>query len=72
MSDRLADLEKTLAIGKPAGGGLGAASPQQEERVAGRGTCSRGDILVQKGSSSQYFSEIILSNVMKEVRACNA
>jgi hypothetical protein len=30
---------------------------------------SREDVVIQKGSSSQYFNEILLSRVIEEVRS---
>lgn len=77
MSSRIAELEKSLANAKeldPI-----TPSPHWSEPVASSGQLknalysgpsdhrSRGDIVVQKGSSSQYFNEILLSRVINEV-----
>ncbi|CAN8103418.1 unnamed protein product [Discula destructiva] len=79
MASRLADLEKTVVRAKefsPVN-----EQPQRDAHVANKpgpmenalyagppGHGARGDILVQKGSSSQYFNEMLISKVMKEER----
>lgn len=81
MSSRISDLEKTLhqvREGAPAANGASSAQTADPPCVAGQlkdamyaGAAShrtRPDVIVQKGSSSQYFNEIILSRVIKEVR----
>lgn len=77
MSSRIAELEKSLAKAKDSG--PTTPSPHWTESVASSGQLknalysgpsedsSRGDIVVQKGSSSQYFNEILLSRVIDEV-----
>lgn len=77
MSSRISDLEKTLSKAKdpkPL-----TPCPQWNEPVTSTGQLknalysgpsnnrSRGDIVVQKGSSSQYFNEILLSRVINQV-----
>lgn len=80
MSSRISDLEKALTKGKDSKD-LDPLTPfsQSSERVATPSLLanalysgplhhrSRGDIVIQKGSSSQYFNEILLSRVLKEV-----
>lgn len=77
MSSRIAELEKSLAKAKESD--PITPSPHRSESVASsdqlkNALCSgpsdhrsRGDIVVQKGSSSQYFNEILLSRVINEV-----
>lgn len=77
MSSRIAELEKSLAKAKESD--PITPSSHWSESVASSGQLknalysgpsdhrSRGDILVQKGSSSQYFNEILLSKVINEV-----
>lgn len=74
MSSRIADLEKTLTTQARAGVTAHAAHPPvlaaDAQGAAGPSSNrSRPDIIVQKGSSSQYFNEIILSRAIKEVRS---
>jgi hypothetical protein len=42
-----------------------SAGETQSGTLSGR---SREDVVVQKGSSSQYFNEILFSRVIEEVR----
>lgn len=77
MSSRIAELEKSLAKAKDSE--PTTPSPHWADSVANPGqlknalysgpseNSSRGDIVVQKGSSSQYFNEILLSRVIDEV-----
>jgi len=44
-----------------------SAKPARETRPGNLSEKSREDIVVQKGSSSQYFNEILLSRVIEEV-----
>ncbi|KAM5527623.1 fungal specific transcription factor [Fusarium oxysporum f. sp. phaseoli] len=81
MASRIADLEKTLVKvnGTAEGHGQSPQTPvsvsegaltvtpyHTEDRRDARG--GEG-VLVQKGSSSQYFNEILLSKVIEEVRS---
>lgn len=80
MSSRIADLEKTLttqasheATAQPVHTAHTNYSPVHaaDAHTSAAGSSSnrsRPDIIVQKGSSSQYFNEIILSRAIKEVR----
>lgn len=81
MTSRISDLEKTLHEVKDGAAAANKSSTQvttDSASVAGQlkdamyaGPSShrtRPDVIVQKGSSSQYFNEIILSRVIKEVR----
>lgn len=77
MSSRISDLERTLA--KAQESNSSSPCPQWNESVTTTGQLknalysgpsddrSRGDIVIQKGSSSQYFNEILLSRVIDEV-----
>lgn len=78
MSSRISDLEKALAKTKDPD--CLTKSSQWNESGTTTGQLknalhpvepsddrSRGDIVVQKGSSSQYFNEILLSRVIDEV-----
>lgn len=81
MSSRLADLEKTLT--DPRGSRSVTASPQDDQNLATSSRLQnalysgppsngpRGDVLVQKGSASQYFNEILISRVITDVRRRN-
>lgn len=80
MSSRLADLEKNLVKSSessesslpPSWGQPVATSRHQLKNAANSvpqsNNGSRGDIVVQKGSASQYFNEILISRAMNEVR----
>lgn len=76
MASHIASLEKSLARatrGKERASRSGLKSPVLESPVAPPVDASEGrersreDILVQKGSSSQYFNEILLSRVIEKV-----
>lgn len=83
MATRLASLEKTLAQtsdgaeshrSSPRDAVLESVRSSPYERPATATPCSSvdrrrsgDDILVQKGSSSQYFNEILLTKVIEEV-----
>lgn len=80
MSSRILELEKTLMLARESK--ANAEEPEPEPTAAATsapppvvknalysghlGHRSR-DILVEKGSESQYFNEILLSRVIKEV-----
>lgn len=74
MSSRIADLEKTLATARSEETPRQATPSIESEDIPSHlknalyyGRRSRQDVLIQKGSSSQYFNEIMFSRVIKEV-----
>ena len=79
MASRIASLESSLARARE-NGAFGRTAPTPEATASSpseRSTTTvhssnqnhrcREDILVQKGSSSQYFNEVLLSRVIEEV-----
>lgn len=72
MASRIASLEKNLAhVGKetpvpytPVSDAKSSPSPIRAEK--------RDDVLVQEGSSDQYFNEVIFSRAIEEVRDGNS
>lgn len=73
MATRISSLEKSLAQAQRQQPGPEITEPNRKpsrpkaglpSNFSGR---SREDILVQKGSSSQYFNEVFLSRVIEEV-----
>lgn len=71
MSSRIADLEKTLVNVRKEKTSPTTTPASTLKDVAGElkdaSNRSRQDVIVQKGSSSQYFNEIMLSRAIKEV-----
>lgn len=81
MSSRLADLEKTLAQTKEisrtpsVAGDTISNSPLPQTKSSSYSSPltdgSREDVLVQRGSSSHYFNEVLLSRAIRQVSPYN-
>ncbi len=74
MASRISSLEKSLAksrgqshLTQPTTLDSKTTSMVPRTQHGKAGEVSREDILVQKGSSSQYFNEVLLSRVLEEV-----
>lgn len=75
MASRVSSLEKSLVNSRNETSSVATSSapasqstvPTPHMQTGDSGERTGDDVLVQKGSSSQYFNEILLSRVLEEV-----
>ena len=71
VATRISELEKTLSTVSPAypfeTPRLRATSPPPEPAPTRRCASPSGEILLERGSSSQYFNEVLVSRVIEQV-----